>query len=162
MTDAARCFLVNYEATINPATITTNSNPLKPEAQNGIFSITYPPAASHGLAAANGFTATPDPLVAKPGNIRNSTTTTGVLSEITGESMPSASPSSSRSGPAQLPDDPMTTTSVQLRLRTWAGSGWPTRVMTPRILPAELARVSVWRHSGVRTREAHTATLRRR
>ena len=81
-------FFGNFESTVNPSTITTNSTLLLPDAQNGIFRYNGGPAAGvdlYALAAANGFTATPDPIVAKLlADIRNSTTSGGVLSEITG------------------------------------------------------------------------------
>jgi len=81
-------FFGNFETTYNPSTITTNSNLLLPAAQNGIFKYAGGPAEGinlYALAAANGQTATPDPIVAKLlADIRNSTAGSGVLSEITG------------------------------------------------------------------------------
>ena len=81
-------FFVNFEAIHQPSTITTNSTLMLPDAQNGIFRYNGGPGAGvnlYALAAANGFTATPDPTVAKLlADIRNSTKSGGVLSEITG------------------------------------------------------------------------------
>ncbi len=81
-------FFVNFEQTRQPSTITTESTLLLPAAQNGIFRYNGGPAGGinlYALAAGAGFTATPDPIVAKLlQDIRNATSTTGVLSEITG------------------------------------------------------------------------------
>ncbi len=44
-------FFVNYEAVYNPATITTNSNLMKPDAQNGIFRYNGGPAGGINLYA---------------------------------------------------------------------------------------------------------------
>ena len=81
-------FFVNFEAIHQPSTITTNSTLMLPDAQNGIFRYNGGPAGGinlYALAAANGQLATPDPTVAKLlADIRNSTNSGGVLSEITG------------------------------------------------------------------------------
>ena len=81
-------FFMNYEETRQPTTITTNSTLLLPDAQNGVFRYQNGPAAGinlYALAAANGQTSTPDPIVAKLlQDIRASTSTPGTLSEITG------------------------------------------------------------------------------
>jgi carboxypeptidase family protein len=81
-------FFVNYEQTRQPSTTTTNSNLLLPSAQNGIFRYNGGPAEGvnlYALAAQNGFTSTPDPLVGKLlQDIRNVTASGGVLSEVTG------------------------------------------------------------------------------
>ncbi len=81
-------FFVNFEAIHQPSTITTNSTLMLPDAQNGIFRYNGGPGGGinlYALAAANGFTATPDSTVAKLlADIRNSTKSGGVLSEITG------------------------------------------------------------------------------
>ena len=81
-------FFVNYEETRSPDTITTNSNLLVPDAQNGIFRYQNGPAAGvnlYALAAANGQVATADPVVAKLlQDIRSSTGGQGTVSEITG------------------------------------------------------------------------------
>lgn len=82
-------FFVNFEATHNPSTITTNSTLLLPEAQNGTFRWNGGPAAGVNvlaLAAANGQISTVDPTVAALlAQIRSSTTSGGVLSPITGD-----------------------------------------------------------------------------
>lgn len=81
-------FFVNFEQTRQPSTITTNSTLLLASAQAGVFRYNGGPAQGvnlYALAAANGHIATPDPLVAALLNdIRNSTGSGGVLSEITG------------------------------------------------------------------------------
>jgi hypothetical protein len=81
-------FFMNYEETRQPSTITTNSTLMVPDAQNGVFRYTNGPAAGinlYALAAANGQTATPDPIVAKLlQDIRNAAGGAGTLSEITG------------------------------------------------------------------------------
>src|SRR5262245_10705334 len=81
-------FFFNYEMSKQPSTITTNSNLLLPDAQNGIFRYNGGPAAGinlYALAAANGQISTPDPIVSKLlQDIRNVTASGGVLSEVTG------------------------------------------------------------------------------
>ncbi|HYN10323.1 MAG TPA: carboxypeptidase regulatory-like domain-containing protein [Vicinamibacterales bacterium] len=81
-------FFVNYEETRQPRTLTTENNLLLPDAQNGIFRYNGGPAGGvdlYALARNAGVTSTPDPLVGKLlQDIRNSTTSGGVLSEITG------------------------------------------------------------------------------
>jgi hypothetical protein len=81
-------FFVNYEETRQPSTITTNSTLLLPQAQNGIFRYPNGPAGGinlYSLAAANGHVSTPDPIVASLlQDIRNSTSSAGTLSEISG------------------------------------------------------------------------------
>jgi hypothetical protein len=83
-------FFTNYEHLYQPSTTTTNSVLMLPHAQAGVFK--YPGGPAEGvnvlaLAAANGFLATPDPVIAQLlTDIRNSTTigAVGVFSEITG------------------------------------------------------------------------------
>jgi hypothetical protein len=81
-------FFFNYEMFKQPSTITTNSNLLLPDAQNGIFRYNGGPAGGidlYALAAANNRTSTPDPLIGKLlQDIRNVTNSGGVLSELTG------------------------------------------------------------------------------
>jgi hypothetical protein len=81
-------FFVNFEQTRQPSTITTNSNLLLPAAQSGIFRYNGGPPGGidlFALAAANGQTATPDPIVAALlRDIRAAASGSGVLSEITG------------------------------------------------------------------------------
>ncbi len=81
-------FFVNFEQTRQPSTITTNSNLLLVDAQNGIFRYPGGPAGGinlYALAAANGHIATPDPIVQRLlQDIRNAAVAPGVLSEITG------------------------------------------------------------------------------
>jgi hypothetical protein len=80
-------FFVNFEQTRQPRTLTTENTLLLPDAQNGIFRYAGGPASGvnlYALAAQNGFTSTPDPLVGKLlQDIRNSTSQ-GVLSPVTG------------------------------------------------------------------------------
>jgi Carboxypeptidase regulatory-like domain/TonB dependent receptor-like, beta-barrel len=81
-------FFANFEMSHQPGTTTTNSNLLLPAAQNGIFRYNGGPAEGinlYDLAARNGQTSTPDPIVSKLlQDIRNVTASGGVLSEITG------------------------------------------------------------------------------
>ena len=81
-------FFANYEETRSPDTITTNSNLLLPDAQNGVFRYANGPAAGinlYALAAANGHIATPDPVVGRLlQDIRGVTSGQGTLSEISG------------------------------------------------------------------------------
>jgi hypothetical protein len=81
-------FFMNYEETRQPNTTTTNSTLLLPDAQNGIFRYQGGPAGGinlYALAAANGHVSTPDPIVGRLlQDIRNSTTSGGTLSEISG------------------------------------------------------------------------------
>ncbi len=82
-------FFFNIEGTSQPTSITTNSNLLQLDAQNGIFKYAGGPAGGinlYALAAANGQTSTPDPIVAALlADIRASTGSGGVGSEITGD-----------------------------------------------------------------------------
>jgi hypothetical protein len=83
-------FFTNYEHLYQPSSTTTNSILLLPHAQQGTF--LYPGGPAGGvnvlaLAAANGFLATPDPVIAQLlQDIRNATSTgaVGVFSEVTG------------------------------------------------------------------------------
>ena len=80
-------FFVNYEDSRQPSTITTESNLLKLDAQNGTFRYAGGPAGGvnlYALAAQNGFTSTPDPLVGKLLQDIRSATARGVMSEVTG------------------------------------------------------------------------------
>ena len=79
-------FFFNYEVFKQPSTITTNSNLMLPGMQNGIFRYNGGPAGGvdlFALAAANGQTSTPDPLISKLLQDIRSSTSTGVLSEVT-------------------------------------------------------------------------------
>ncbi|HYN09561.1 MAG TPA: carboxypeptidase-like regulatory domain-containing protein [Vicinamibacterales bacterium] len=63
-------FFVNYEESRSPRTINTNADFLTPEAQSGIYRYTGTDGVQravnvYALAAANGQTSTPDPLVGK-------------------------------------------------------------------------------------------------
>ncbi len=81
-------FFVNYEEFRQPSTITTESTLLIADAQNGIFRYAGGPAEGvnlFALAAREGFTSTPDPLVGKLlADIRNAANTNGVKSPVTG------------------------------------------------------------------------------
>jgi hypothetical protein len=81
-------FFVNYEEFRQPRTITTDNQLLLPDAQNGIYRYPGGPAEGvnlYALAAANGQTSTPDPIVGKLlQDIRNSTAGGGVLTPIEG------------------------------------------------------------------------------
>jgi len=80
-------FFFNYEVFKQPSTITTNSNLLLPDAQNGIFRYNGGPADGinlYALAAANGQTSTPDPLIGRLLQDIRSSTSAGVLSPVTG------------------------------------------------------------------------------
>ena len=80
-------FFANFEMSKQPSTITTNSNLMLPGMQNGIFRYNGGPAGGvdlFALAAANGQTSTPDPLISKLLQDIRSSTSTGVLSEVTG------------------------------------------------------------------------------
>jgi len=82
-------FFVNYEHFYQPNTITSNATLLKPEAQLGFYKYAGGPAAGINvlsLAAANGFTGTADPIIARLlQDMRDSTgKAVGVFSEITG------------------------------------------------------------------------------
>jgi hypothetical protein len=81
-------FFVNYEEFRQPRTITTDNQLLLPDAQNGIYRYPGGPAGGvnlFALAAANGQTSTPDPIVSKLlADIRSSTTRGGVLTPIEG------------------------------------------------------------------------------
>ena len=82
-------FFFNYEETRSPNTITTNSNLLLPEAQNGIFRYNGGPPEGinlYQLAASLGFTSTPDETVARLlQDIRTAANSSGgVFSPITG------------------------------------------------------------------------------
>lgn len=81
-------FFVNYEQPSSPGTTSGNSTLLLSHAQNGIFKYQNGPAEGvnlYQLAASQGFTSTPDPIVARLlADIRASTSGAGVISEITG------------------------------------------------------------------------------
>ena len=72
-------FFINLEQTRQPDTITTTSTLLNASAQNGVFTYGNGQTVNlYALAAAKGFTSTPDPLIGKLlSDIANSTTTVG-------------------------------------------------------------------------------------
>jgi hypothetical protein len=82
-------FFVNFESTYQPSQITTESNLMLPGVLNGDFRYNGGPAGGINvlaLAAANGFTSTPDPVVARLlGDIQAAAAGGGgVYSEVTG------------------------------------------------------------------------------
>jgi len=101
-------FFVNYEETRAPAQVTRNRDILHPRAQQGIFRYNTSAGVREvdlfALAAANGHTATPDPIIAALlGDIRASTATTGSIQALDDPSLEEYSFQVDRQGLTRYP-----------------------------------------------------------